>query len=396
MKKISTSLFFTVMWSGVCQAVGWFFGLFGYKRQDSVSKVFWYVFAISASVVTLFLALALVTSFIDLMYDKYYRPHHCDDPNCNQIEFVSHNVYYHNHHDGKGYLFNARTGEKLLRHVAWIAKPDNKDSLVCYSDGEKRGYFNRYTGKVAIAPKYNHAWIFSGGIASVDEDGHIKFINGRGEVVIDPGIIYYPQMEGYIFEGDYCVVGSIADDCYGLMDRTGKMVLPQEYYTITMTSGGYWVITKEGESAVLDKHLKPVLPLMKGSAYVGEGTIDVTMPDHTLRKYDMEGNLINDFYISGLRMLEYEKEEIRYRNNSVNKVDDEITEILEEAYHPKAVAKLRAYVAGDGFEGLMTADGHRVTMPLYSEIEAIGPDLYLCNVSNGDKVVINGKGEIVK
>ena len=135
---------------------------------------------------------------------------------------------------------------------------------------------------------------------------------------------------------------------------------------------------------------------MKGSAYVGEGTIDVTMPDHTLRKYDMEGNLINDFYISGLRMLEYEKEEIRYRNNSVNKVDDEITEILEEAYHPKAVAKLRAYVAGDGFEGLMTADGHRVTMPLYSEIEAIGPDLYLCNVSNGDKVVINGKGEIVK
>ena len=185
-------------------------------------RFFWYVFAISASVVTFFLALALVTSFIDLMYDKYYRPHHCDDPNCNQIEFVSHNVYYHNHHDGKGYLFNARTGEKLLRHVAWIAKPDKKDSLVCYSDGEKRGYFNRYTGKVAIAPKYNHAWIFSGGIASVEEDGYIKFINGRGEVVIDPGIIYYPQMEGYIFEGDYCVVGSIAEDCYGLMDRTGE------------------------------------------------------------------------------------------------------------------------------------------------------------------------------
>jgi len=396
MKKVSTKLFFAVIWKGVCQATGWFFGLFGYKRQDLVSKVFWYVFAISASVVTLFVALALVFAFIDLMYDEFYRPHYCDNPNCDQIEIVSHNVYYHNHHDGKGYLYNACTGEKLLRHVAWIAKPDNKDSLVCYSDGEKRGYFNKYTGKVAIAPKYNHAWIFSGGIASVEEDGYIKFINGKGEVVIDPGIIYYPQMKGYIFEGDYCVVGSIADDCYGLMDKTGKMVLPQEYYTINRTSEGYWVITKEEESAVLDKHLKPILPLMKGCAYVDEGTINVTMPDHTLRKYDMESNLINDFYISGLRMLEYEKEEIKYRNNIVNKVDDEITEILEETYHPKAVARLRAYVAGDGFEGLMTADGHRVTMPIYCNIEAIGSDLYLCTVSYGDKVIVNGKGEIVK
>ena len=174
------------------------------------------------------------------------------------------------------------------------------------------------------------------------------------------------------------------------------MVLPQEYYTINRTSEGYWVITKEEESAVLDKHLKPILPLMKGCAYVDEGTINVTMPDHTLRKYDMEGNLINDFYISGLRMLEYEKEEIRYRSNIVNKVDDEITEILEETYHPKAVARLRAYVAGDGFEGLMTADGHRVTMPIYCNIEAIGSDLYLCTVSYGDKVIVNGKGEIVK
>lgn len=58
-------------------------------------------------------------------------------------------------------------------------------------------------------------------------------------------------------------------------------------------------------------------------------------------------------------------------------------------------ARLRAYVAGDCYEGLMTADGHRVTMPLYENIDAIGPDLYLCSLSDGVKVIINGKGEIV-
>jgi len=48
-----------------------------------------------------------------------------------------------------------------------------------------------------------------------------------------------------------------------------------------------------------------------------------------------------------------------------------------------------------GFEGLMTADGHIVTMPKYGYIEAMGYDTYLCSTINGDKVVVNGKGVIV-
>ena len=57
---------------------------------------------------------------------------------------------------------------------------------------------------------------------------------------------------------------------------------------------------------------------------------------------------------------------------------------------------MRAYAAGDGYEGLMNADGRIVTMPIYKEISAIGYDLYLCEVNDCDHVVINGKGEIVK
>ncbi|MBO4314585.1 MAG: hypothetical protein J5867_01275 [Prevotella sp.] len=122
------------------------------------------------------------------------------------------------------------------------------------------------------------------------------------------------------------------------------------------------------------------------------------MPDHTIRKYDLQGTLINDFYISSVKMLEYEKDEFLYRRVKVQEGDDnmegETTEV--EEYHPRATARLRAYVAGDYYEGLMTADGHAVTKPLYKEIEAIGHDLYLCTSTNYDKVVVNGKGEIVR
>ena len=398
MKRVSARMFFTVLWRGLCQALGWFFGLFGYKRDGKFAKCVWGLFAMSAAVIVGILAIALVCLVGEELYDEYrYRYHTCDDPDCYENTFISRNLYFHYNEDGKGYIYNIHTGEKTLKHAAWIAKPTDKDSLICFSDGKKRGYFSKNTGKVVIEPKYSHAWIFSEGLASVEEDGYIKFIDATGKVVIDKKLAYIPNMQGYVFHGGYCVVDTDDGEQCGLMDKKGNTVLPLEYSSIHPTNDfNYWILQKGEEMAVLDSSLKPILPLSECSIYIGDGTINVTMPDHTMRKYDMQGTLINDFYIASVRMLEYEKEEIIYRDNVVNKVDDELTEILEESYHPHATARLRAYVAGDGYEGLMTADGRKVTMPLYWEIEALDHDLYLCASKNGDKVIVNGKGEIVK
>ena len=391
-------MFFTVLWRGLCQALGWFFGLFGYKRDGKFAKCVWGLFATSATVITGFFAIALVCVVGEEVYNWYGRQHwSCDDPYCYENTFISRDIYFHNHDDGKGYIYNIRTGEKTLKHVAWIAKPTDKDSLICFSDGKKRGYFSKNTGKVVINPKYSHAWIFSDGLASVEEDGYIKFIDATGKVVIDKKMAYIPNMEGYVFHGGYCVVDSDDGEQCGLMDKNGNIVLPLEYSSIHPTNDfKLWKVQKGEEMAVFDSNLKPILPLTECSIYIGEGTIDVTMPDHTMRKYDMEGTLINDFYISSFRMLEYEKEEIRCRTRTHDDDGDEYAVPFVEEYHPRAVARLRAYVAGDGYEGLMTADGHAVTMPLYKDIEAIANDLYLCTSTNYDKVIVNGKGEIVK
>lgn len=74
-------------------------------------------------------------------------------------------------------------GETTITGIKWIAKPLGMDSLVCYSDGEKRGYFNKFTGQPVIKPQYDHAWVFSDGLAAVDDDGWIKFIDATGKVV---------------------------------------------------------------------------------------------------------------------------------------------------------------------------------------------------------------------
>ena len=392
MKKVSAKEFFTVMWSGVCQALGWFFGLFGYKRDFNFAKCVWGLFATSTTIVMTTFAVMILYHIGEEVYDRYFRPHYCGEY-CDYAEYVYHDIYFHNTEDGKGYIYNKRTGEKLISDIAWIAKPLGRDSLVCYSDGKKRGYFSKNTGKVIIEPKYDHAWIFSEGLASIEENGYVKFIDATGKVVIDKKMAYFADMEGCVFHGDYCVVEANDNEYYGLMDKTGKMVLPLEYtYISPSCDSKLWYVSKGDVTGLLDNDMKPVIPFMECSIHISDNKITVTMPDHTIRKYDMQGQLINDFYIVNVRMLEYQKDEIVYTKSN----DDDIEDDESDYYHPNATARMRAYVAGDGYEGLMNADGRIVTMPIYKEISAIGYDLYLCEVNDCDHVVINGKGEVVK
>jgi len=398
MEKVSAKEFFTIMWRGVCQVLGWFLGLFGYKRDGKFAKCIWGLFATSAAVIMAVCAFALVCGIWYELNDNYFRRYRCcGDERCYAIEYVSATLRFHNHFDGKGYIFNAETKQKLLKDVKWIALPVGKDSLVCYSNGKKRGYFNKKTGEVVVEPKYDHAWIFSEGVASVEEGGYIKFIDGTGKVVIDKQMAYIPNMEGYVFHGGYCVVDTDDGEQCGLMDMTGKIVLPLEYSKIDPTNDfKLWRVRKGNEMAVFDKELNPIIPFMECSIYIDEGTIDVTMADHTMRKYDYSGILIHDFYITSIRTLEYEKDEILYRTRTHDDDGDEYAVPFVESYHPQATARLRAYVAGDGYEGLMTTDGHVVMMPLYKDIEALDHDLYLCTSTNYDKVIVNGKGEMVQ
>ena len=394
MRKISTKMFFTVVWRGICQVLGWFFGLFGYKREGKFAKCVWGMFSISAAILMTILAGIAIYG----CYEHFER-------NCryaNYVEekggtYVSSTLGYFPDYDGnKGYIFNKQTREKVLKGVDWIALPLGKDSLVCFSSDKKRGYFNAKNGNVVVEPKYDHAWIFSDGLGAVEEDGRIKFLDSTGKIVIDNGMKYDGTSDGYVFHGGYIAVCAEASEKYGLMDKTGNMVLPLEYDYIDIANNlEYWRVRKDKQWAVYDKNMNQILPFIDGCVYITDSSIDVAMSDHTMRKYDFEGNLINDFYISETRHLTYDTGEVYYAKDSYTDDDGDEQEYLEER-NKQATARLRAYAAGDGYEGLMTPEGHVITMPLYKNIEAIGPDTYLGTVSDGDKVIVNGKGEVVR
>lgn len=390
MKKVTLKEFFTVVWSGVCQALGWFFGLFGYKREGKFAKCVWGLFAVSAAVVMAVLACVLV----DAAYEEFIYKYRNDRAyKMRNGKYVSQNIHYiPKCGDNDGYLINMETGKKMLKGITWISMPLGDDTLVCFCNGSKRGYFNKNDGKVVIEPKYDHAWVFSNGLAGVDENGKIKFIDGTGKVVIDDGRDYDPESGGFVFYNGYLIVKD-GDKC-GLMDKSGKYVLAKEYDEIEAASNyKYWCVYKDDRCAVLDKDFNVVLPFVDGWAYLAE-YIDVTMWDRTMRKYDYDGNLINDFYVSDVSYLRYETDEVYYTKQSYVDSDDNEHEYLIEE-NKTAIARLMVYISGNR-KGLITREGHVVTMPLYEDIEAIGSDTYLCSVSQGDKVIVDGKGQVVR
>lgn len=346
-----------------------------------------------------FIFVVLTIAIVLLAYAlyQYSSRNECNVNNCYYTRHISRSVILHDHGDGKAWVKNTLTGKKTLRDIAWIAKPlGEKDSLVVFSDGKKRGYFNKYTGEVVIPAQYGHAWVFSDGLGAVEEDGRIKFLDSTGKIIVDNGMKYDDASDGYVFHGGYIVVCAKESEKYGLMDKTGKMVLPFEYDYIDVANNlANWRVRKDKQCAVFDKNMKQILPFIDGWVYFTDSSIDVTMSDHTMRKYDFEGNLINDFYISATSHLTYDTGEVYYTKNSYIDDDGEEHDYLEER-NKQATARLRSYTAGDGYEGLMTPEGHLITMPLYETIEAIGPDTYICTVSNCDKVVVNGKGEVVR
>lgn len=391
MKRVSCKVFLSVLWRGICQVLGWFFGLFCYKRDGKFARCVWGLFALSSTIVMCFIAFE--ASYTIWKYaSREYR--YIQYQERRGGKYVSNFIGLVKGNGSDGYLINKETREKVLTGIEWIAKPMGKDTLVCYSDGKLRGYFSRNTGEVIVKPRFKHAWVFSDGMASVVYDGKIKFIDCTGKIIIDTDIKYDGSKEGYIFRGGYCVIPNADRGVAGLMDKTGRMVLPLEYDRIeSRYDCAYWTATKNDTVTVYDKDMNRIL-VTEGEVYLYDTTIDVILPDHTMRKYDYDGNLIHDFYICSVGSLTYATDDIYYSEERYVGDDGE-THVSVSENRKQAVARLRIYSVGN-YVGLMTAEGHIITKPLYQDIDAIGYDTYICTESNYDKVIVNGKGEIVR
>ena len=253
--------------------------------------------------------------------------------------------------DGKVSIKNAATGIVTIKDIKidWTQRSRN-DSLAVFCSEGKRGYYNMYTGEIAVPAQYRRAWVFSEGLAAVQRNGNIGFIDHQGKVVIDFNYPYHGNpLTEFVFDDGHCVVANAEGKC-GVIDKTGKWLIQPEYDNVNAFRE-YAIVTKSGVSMQM--------------AY--------------------DGRVLNSFVLDSVYELTYSEDE-RFENR-----EGEV-EYVDKTIH----TGLYAYCVG-GRYGLMDSNCHRLTEPLYSSIRAVNRNMFrACLLDDWSEVILNAKGEVMK
>ena len=386
-KKISLKLFFTVLWRGVCQVSQSIAKLFGYREGTTFGKVIW---RICATCFTLWLSVfTLVVGyyFIDeVVYREWLRPYiNTSERVYKSTHLSNHIVFQDLYYTDKGQIYDNIKDKVVLKDVDWVFVSEDKDSLAVFAQNGKRGYLNRFTGEVVLPAVYTKAWIFSEGLAAVEKDHKLMFIDRKGEIVIDNNLEVYFDNPQYAFHNGYCIVRNATDGKSGLIDRQGNWALQPEYDGIWLQHG-LWKVNQEGLYGLFTEKLDTIMVQSSG-IYIDSDVIEIHFPDNTAKRFDHQGNVLVDFMIDEVENILYETTDLR---NHVNEEGYASTHTIYD------VAKCQRYTVRDGnynaHYGLMDRNGKHITPPAYSSIEAIAKDLYLCQPQG---IIIDGSGKVV-
>lgn len=253
--------------------------------------------------------------------------------------------------DGNITIKNTETGEVTAEKIKfdWTSSSPNDSLGVFCSDG-KRGYYNSYTGKIVVPAQYRRAWVFSEGLAAVQKNGMIGFINRKGEVAIPFRYPYHGNpLSSFVFDNGHCIVADTTGKC-GVINKKGEWVIQPKYDNI-------------------DAYEEYVIASSAG----------------VRRQLTYEEKVINSFVVDNIKALTYTEKE-RYENK-----DGEIVYLDIEVK-----TGLFSYSVG-GRCGLMDANCRRLTDPLYSRIISVDKNMYRALLLDSySEVILNSRGEVMK
>lgn len=390
MKKITFKEYFATLLGGLWQAILWILGIFGYKDESSYGKFVKRIFAFCVTILMVLFTVCVLVAFTkEIVYDKWIRPH-TDDRVWDERHISNYIVFQEMYYSDKNRVYDKSKGKVLLEDVDWIVVSEDKDSLAVFARNGKRGYINRFTGEVVVPEIYTRAWIFSEGLAAVEKNSELLFIDHSGKVVIDKDFQVYFDDPKYAFKNGYCIIKNPVNGKMGMIDRCGEWVLNAEYDNL-FNNDGFWQVEKGGCAGLYTAELNLMFPVENTAIFVNEDAIEVRHADHIARRYDRDGNIVVDFVIDEVSNMQYETTELC---NNTDSSEDEFFDnrIYKVANCQQYLVKSGNYNSPD-YYGLLNRNGKIVTPPIYTSIKAIDKNLYLCQ-PNG--VIINDRGEIVQ
>lgn len=318
---------------------------------------------------TSFLGVLIYVSFPNYFYYYRYIP---------RTDYLSENCNEKWYHDGRVKVICKETGKATTGKLDWISNSNQKDSLTVFSKDGKRGYLNKITGKIFIPAVYNHAWVFSEGLACVVKNGKLGYINPQNETVIP--FKFRPSKGNdknfdYVFNGGYC---SAIDSTgkVGLINKKGDWVIRASYDYINNSVLGYRIVKLAGKYGLLDSQLKLILPVEYDWIEIQKNGFRIAKNgEQQLVSFDTK-TILKSFVYDMIKSIQY----------GSGRMDSTGTEIMINT-------NCFAYNISSKW-GLMKRDGTVVTKAIYDDIEGLSYNLFSCTIENY-KFTINSSGKVV-
>ena len=320
-------------------------------------NVTWKVMLSVVCLIAVIIGVCVLNAFYEHSTRKYFDRHLSND-----VE-----VWFTRNAD-KYFVYNEKLGEFTLKNLDWVSSRPDNDSLTVFCKDNKRGYLNVNTGEVVIVPEYDHAWIFSEGLAAVVKDDKVGFINKDNEFVIPYKFDYGYRMfdVDILFEGGLSIMIDDRGAC-GLIDKSGNWVIEPKYDEIhSGWRNKYRVVRDNGKYGLLSDSTF-ILALEYDYIEYAEGGV-VVVKDGWMKHLDFDGNVLQDFLTAdGFWVLKYTWY-IAYQER----------EYGMESYNAEELSDYATFtVKGTGGRGVIRLSDNKVIIPaLYGSILMITKDRF--------------------
>lgn len=297
-------------------------------------------------IVGLIVAVGILVPVIMLIIQKhqereYYGYEYGEEPSDGYVAY----------NGGSSDIVNPDTKEVIVKDIDWCHYTDGNDQppMVLFAKNGKRGFCNLATGEVIVEPTtYTKAWIFSEGLAAVEKNGYIGFVNTRGEVAIDFKYSYRGNdLYAFVFHDGHCVVADSSNKI-GVIDTKGRWVIKPKYDHVEITKE-YAVVYNDGEFK---------------------------------KQIDFQGNVLQDGIIDDINELYYN---VQYTD-------------LQTGEPNEAYAKNNDYYEYQVgyYSGLIDSKGKIITPPIYTDLSGITATLFRARLKDhSSMVIIDTKGNVV-
>lgn len=278
--------------------------------------------------------------------------------------------------DGTCRVYDTRTKRYTTPRLQWVASMPERDSLTVFSRNGLRGFLNVNDGRIVLQAQYDHAWVFSEGLAAVVMEDKIGFIDAAGRTVL-PFSFDFPDREfaiDYLFRDGLCVMTDSRGAC-GLIDTAGRWAVEPLYDCIGTPHDGYRVVKREGKYGLLDRNLDFVYPLEYDRIGFAPGDQGILLcRDGIQWQVGFDGAVVRPFVYESSYWLSYP---------TGMTTGDDGEQVMAEVLSDYLSFQL------DGKVGVMRRDDGRVVIPaLYEEVTMCSETLFEVQLPGGGDFIL--------